>query len=422
MQEGKASVNGETTAPSVPETGPISEGTHSGTDTDIDEPVVELRAPRYLRRGMGKGKGKTKNFQLFLSYPSSNTDSDSSSSVDGVKIHRRHPLLIRGSRPKTPDLEEEDKECTIDNWKGFFGYVKQDFEKGPFLPSESTKFNNEKPVEPKPLELSMFWNGSLRLAIISPYLRDQFKKVVDVENYHGITLTSSEVLLSSPFGPLFHHIEDMKANTVADPEATAADRNHMDALHYFVTTGWPVSFYNDVRSTIQQELITYDELWALFKPGDLAVSKDPIGTPSLSKITSVKLEQEPNRGYQTEFRWWVTLVKITWKAGRFWKFQMKRRIERFADAKKIKELDFYPLAYHDSGDELREAAIQRGRAWMTYNKGEPRVMSYEGLALSMTTDNTSSNGRIIRIQEDENQSDYNSLNVSGNSIDIYYML
>jgi hypothetical protein len=118
---------------------------------------------------------------------------------------------------------------------------------------------------------------------------------------------------------LYHHFEDIRANVHNDRNATKTERNDIDVLHYFVTEGTPAKLYEDIRSKIAQGFITYDEVWALFKPGNLAVVKDPVGNDDIAQILSVKLETN-SRGapiYGPQYLWYITLLKVAWKGCRF---------------------------------------------------------------------------------------------------------
>lgn len=108
-------------------------------------------------------------------------------------------------------------------------------------------------------------------------------------------------------------------------------------------------------------------------------------------------------GQLPEYRWWITLIKITTRSKHYRKISIRRRIEIYAGAKRITELDFYPLSYYDKADELKEASLKRGKLWKKLNDGKPRVMVYQGDALSMVLENPPLNSRryMPPVPEDE---------------------
>lgn len=80
-------------------------------------------------------------------------------------------------------------------------------------------------------------------------------------------------MISSPFAPLYHHLDDINRQVTGDPDVSEADCSQMNAIVSFVTLGWPAGLFGDVKSMLSQGFITYPEIWALFKPGDLVITK-----------------------------------------------------------------------------------------------------------------------------------------------------
>jgi hypothetical protein len=351
-----------------------SSATNHASDTssstrDTDDYVVELRAPRRKN----KKKRPSKRFQLRLKHASSSEEESDGSMSD--------KSILQSPPPPPPPPAAEDS-CTLDNWKSFFSYTRIDNRTGMAVVINPEEFEQKQaPISATNLNLRKYNNNQIGVEIASPYLQKQFRRVVKIEHYSGVFLRASAIQITGEFMPLYHHIDDMKANVAADNEATPSDRAHMDALYYFSKVGLPAKSHEDARNNISQGLITYNELWALFKPGDFAVWKNNIGNFAIRRISSVKLE-ETDRYRQSQSQWSVSLFDIVWTGSQFKKTSYRKLIPVFAGAKKITDLDFYPLSHHESRDELKEAAIRRGKAWKRWCEGEPRVMSYQGQALS----------------------------------------
>jgi hypothetical protein len=348
---------------------------------------VELRAPKRNNRK----KKSSKKFMLFLKHASSSEcDSASSSECDSDGSILDKPMLQR-SPPSLPtegiESRQEDS-CTQDNWKSFFSYAKRDNKSGLFVVSNPQEFEQKQAMKsPTGLGLTKLNDNDVELVIRSPYLQKQFRKVVKIEDYHSVSLSTSEICLTGDFIPLYHHIDDMKFNVAADSEASLSDRAHMDALYYFHTVGWPAKKHEDARNNISQGLITYSELGALFKPGDFAVHKDLLALYTISKISSVKLERPPSPPGSIQRQiWFITLHSVAWSGGKFKQTQTRRQVNFFDGTIRITDLDFYPLSHHQSGDELRDAAIERGKTWKQSCESDPRVMSYQGQALPSLID------------------------------------
>ena len=288
------------------------------------------------------------------------------------------PLAPHERGEEDDDEDEDARICTADNWKSFLPCAALDRQGHAIGRIELVEFDQK---EIKPLYLSEM-AGTMRFEIESAYLQKQFRKVIDIQYHYGVALLASAVIISSPFAPFYHHLEELKANIADDSEISRADRNYFNALYSFFTLGSARKRFEDIRNLIEEGFIIYSDLWALYKPGDLVVSKDPVGNYELAQVTSVKWEEDIWTSIQRN-RWFITTVQMDYSAGKFRKVSRRRRVEEFAGAMRIKELDFYPLSHYPSMPELKAAALQRGKDWKSLCEAGPKIMSYQGRALSL---------------------------------------
>jgi hypothetical protein len=387
---------------------------------------VELRAPRPRSK---KGKSN-KHFKLVLSRQSS-PDSSSGGSIRTPLPGRQRgappvealpveasfgpiPEETSSELPKEAEKTTDEDSCTQDNWKSFYSYEKEDHPGAPAISCQPAEFDQAPSSSSKRLSLIKI-AGRIHLSIASTFLQEQLRKVLRIEHFHGVDIFASEIVLEQPFVPLYHHVEEMKTTVEADTQATDKDRADIYALYYFATLGWPASLYKDVTSKISRGFIFYDDIWALFKPGDFAVTKDPIGHLSISKIGAVKferVEQSGPNGYSATWR--ISLVKITYKSGKFRKISSQRHIELFSGAKRINELDLYPLSHHTAAHEVRRTGIRRGKAWKKFCEGETRVMTYQGWALPALAEGENYGGTTLYQGESQIEAATASMNSINN--------
>lgn len=276
------------------------------------------------------------------------------------------------------DGDEDTRICTADNWKSFLPYHVLGRSGDIIDIIELADFNQK---EMRPVYLSEV-AGTTRFEIQSSYLQKQFRKVIDIQYHFGVALLASAVIISRPFAPFYHHLEELKANIADDSEISRADRNYIDAVYSYFTLGPARKQFDDIRNLVEEGFIIYSDIWALYKPGDLVVSKDPVGNYELAQVASVKWEEDIWARYDRK-RWFITTVQMDYSAGKFQKVSRRRRVEEFAGAMRIKELDFYPLSHHPSMTELKAAALQRGKDWKSFCEAGPKIMSYQGRALSL---------------------------------------
>ena len=334
-------------------------GDGTGADTDVDHDVVkyvvELRLPKKPQSALEK-------------------------SVRCL-VERSDDVIeeLPGSKPLTNRTEMEQEICTQENWESYIWYRKMDDE-GNFVNSNPKEFDlNSSLANTKSLTLTKFNEEKIELIISSPYLREHLLRLIDIDFYPGVTIGESKIIFKSPFVPLYHHMGEVRAAIMSDKNMTQSQRNDIETLNFFVTEGFPAKRYADVRSMISQGFIEFEKLWALFKTGDLVVSKDPIGYKDISQVLSLKKEEEWSIDHY-ESIWVITLMKIVWKDGQFLKVSYQTRVKIFNGSRKISDLQIYPLRSCEDRDHLRDAAIQKGKLWKKYAEGESVAMMYDGQA------------------------------------------
>lgn len=110
--------------------------------------------------------------------------------------------------------------------------------------------------------------------------------------------------------------------------------------------------------------ITYDLVWALFKPNTIA-------------YTTTYGNKDDPRCFKVDYCYeqenWMTLEKNWMIEGRYLEYDGKVfgfgdhyvPIRQFRGSKKITNLGTYPLDFHKTPDTLREQLIERGKKFVT---------------------------------------------------------
>lgn len=392
----------------IPNDSKISPGgepfeTSSG-DEDVLKYIVKLKLPRRQKSELDKRLRSLVDQAAGLS-----PNCEALGMGNGVQGEE----LPAPAEPITNLIEKKEEACTSASWTSYFSYKRQISRDKPYVDSSSDQFDSDtSSTGQKAFTLMKSFLATISVMISSPYLRQRLLLAFDIEFYNGVAIGASNIVLDWPFSPLYHHLGDVRADIHVDPNATSSQRNEIDALQHFVTEDLPAKLYEDVKCKISQGFIQYKDIWALFKPGDLVVSKDPVGNEDISRIVSVKRERNPRLpAYEsgTITIWYVKLVKIAWKGGRYKKILTRWRIESFTGSQKITNLELCPLWCRDDRDLLRDAAIQRGKLWKKFHEDEPTTMMYVGQALCFLTDEPL---RSDRDREGEFAVHYNTFTVS----------
>lgn len=222
----------------------------------------------------------------------------------------------------------EETDCTVDNWKDFLPYINP--EERPSGDFEAFKFDDDGPdLEHLPIAL-VYFEEEPTIRIYSPYLQQVMRKVVDVEKCLDVAFFSTCISIVTPFRPMYHYLDEMKSIILADGLASKSDKNYFMALCHFFETGPTRRVFEDVKTEIRQGIIFYDDLWALFKPNDYCISRDSMGNHSISQISSIKWEEDPDSRAVIRYRWFLNLTRINWVQGKFQRRISTIRLEAFA--------------------------------------------------------------------------------------------
>lgn len=125
-------------------------------------------------------------------------------------------------------------------------------------------------------------------------------------------------------------------------------------------------------------LITFDLLWALWKPNTLAYTTTYGSTedPRVFKVEMAQLHRSIIRG---EF-YYVNGKYFEFDGKRFGYGNTSVEMEAFQGAKKITSLSCYPLQYHQNEEKLRCDLIERGKKFVSLSG--VHYKSYQGIAFA----------------------------------------
>ncbi|CAG1995237.1 unnamed protein product [Fusarium graminearum] len=234
------------------------------------------------------------------------------------------------------------------------------------------------------------WEGKYRTTIVdikSKLLRECLQDVIG--NVEGISLVD-EVPKISP-NLLFLYLEDMRTHLKALRKAKPAGetkkahrknkerlkdkRKHLKVLIKYLDHDFE-SIKESLYPMLESGLITFDLLWALWKPNTLAYTTTYGSTqePRVFKVEMAQLHRSIMKG------------EFYYVDGKYFEFDGKRfgygntsvEMEEFQGAKKITSLTCYPLQYHQNEEKLRRDLIERGKKFVSLSG--VHYKSYQGIA------------------------------------------
>jgi len=136
-------------------------------------------------------------------------------------------------------------------------------------------------------------------------------------------------------------------------------------------------------SLLQKGEITYDLLWAIFKPGCYLFTADnSLKEPQIMKHVYINKVRDPDDETKTwmsvgtailhhdgELLGWTGGIDVT---------NVPITIHQFKGSRAISSLDIYPLQHHEDPEGMRKRLLERGRQYLELQN--PVCREYNGLA------------------------------------------
>lgn len=232
------------------------------------------------------------------------------------------------------------------------------------------------------------WEGKYKTTVVdikSKLLKEALNEVMD--GVKGVSLVEETPCVDPNL--LFLYLEDLRKNckdlknkkvTVKKGKKKAIKRNETKRKHVKVLLKYLDKDYASTKKTLypmlESGIITFDLLWALYKPNTLAYTTTygSVDEPRAFKIELAEKEFSFMKGewYNIEGRY-LEYDGKTWGMG-----TMDCDVPGFKGARKITSLNCYPLKYHKNEAKLRTELIERGKKFVSLQGVNYR--SHEGMA------------------------------------------
>ena len=157
-----------------------------------------------------------------------------------------------------------------------------------------------------------------------------------------------------------------------DPECSTR-ASHLQILVDFIENTYEAT-HNRLQSLLQKRYITYDLLWALFKPNaDIYTT-----CPGTEKPMCVRCNhgEEKTRANGSQY-FCVEARQFDHDGKVFGEATVKIAIEKFRGTKRIDLLNAFPLQYHCNSTDIRRSLLECGRKFVSLVGGHHH-RRYEG--------------------------------------------
>ncbi|KAL4957180.1 hypothetical protein BDW69DRAFT_43607 [Aspergillus filifer] len=248
------------------------------------------------------------------------------------------------------------------------------------------------------------WEGKYIETVVdlkSKHLREALGKVMD--GVKGVSLVQESAVVDPNMLFLYleetrEHMKDLKKEAKTEKKKKARKLAALKAHHLKVLIKYLDTDYAETKKTLypllEANTITFDLLWALFKPNTIAYAPTygNQDEPRAFKIEYATKESSFMKGqwYSIEGRY------LEYDGKTFGMGTMAAEVEAFKGARKITSLGCYPLKYHREADEIKTKLIERGKKFVAL-----RGMNYrfhKGMAFfkkKRTVIKVNINGRVM---------------------------
>lgn len=253
------------------------------------------------------------------------------------------------------------------------------------------------------------WEGKYKATVVdvkSKALRECLQDVIG--NIKGVSLVDETPKLDP--NVLFLYLEDLRKHLkqlkkqVKSPSATDKQERKKEVkwleekrLHLKVLVKYIDKDYEHIKNSLypmlEHGLITFELLWALWKPGTLAYTTTygSHDEPRVFKVDTAEKHYHITKGEfyyvdgKVSTRFWFEQVSLLtcpkyfeYDGKQFGYGRMMEEIGEFRGAKKITSLSSYPLKYHKNEEQVRKDLIERGKKFASLSG--VHYKSHQGMA------------------------------------------
>ena len=206
------------------------------------------------------------------------------------------------------------------------------------------------------------------IVVQSPLIKQVLGSVL--KDYPGITTTLDRLTFKAPFQPFIHRWKNFLE--ALESEHDSETQSHLGLLHRILEA----ELRDDLRARddfILNGVITYSTIWMIFEPGTIVFTvKD--GHNCAARFNNDQF-QETECG-----NWYALSCQIVdWDGENFGYGKAQFKVREFEGTMEITKLSVYPLEYHPDLSNVKEALVQRGKAFKDLSGYHYK--SYHGVAI-----------------------------------------
>ncbi|CAK7204706.1 hypothetical protein SEUCBS139899_007466 [Sporothrix eucalyptigena] len=233
------------------------------------------------------------------------------------------------------------------------------------------------------------WEGKYKQTLVdikSKLLRDALQEVMG--DIKGVSLVEETPKLDPNL--LFLYLDDIrkhvktlkkfeptgdKKNKKKEIKRNKKKRQQLKVLAKYLEKDYE-AVKNSLNPLLENGLITFDLLWALWKPNTLAFTTT-YGSTDQPRVFKAEMAEKHFSLMKGDF-YYIEGKYFEYDGKRFGFGSVADEIGEFRGARKITSLPLYPLKYHKNEEQLRKDLIDRGKKFVALSGVQYK--SYDGMA------------------------------------------
>lgn len=324
------------------------------------------------------------NGENYLKKPGAEDDSEAAQTNE--KLHK-----CVSSTGSTKQLDEAVSEPTA---LSAVGVIIKD-ERGIETTIDEIFWDRSPPISTAKFVLLVSWKEpghTMQLTVQSRFLVSVIMGILPRTTSLDVRKQHDSVSFEEPFSPLYWFYDKI-IEVASDTGSLKGD----DSRDLDILRGWYernlLPQHVDIRNTINSGYVSFDLLWALYKPNDTVYTRDNFQQPQLRIVSFADYDGSMNeftgvRNRPRSFR--LTLLRQDWDASVqvFKVVSEKEDIKFYTGSRRIADLAVYPLRHYPEGMQDLLASLEaRGRRWKSLVT-QPLYMVHKGPAIQLDGTNS----------------------------------
>ncbi|CAK7210924.1 hypothetical protein SCUCBS95973_000957 [Sporothrix curviconia] len=233
------------------------------------------------------------------------------------------------------------------------------------------------------------WEGKYKQTVVdikSKILRDGLQEVMG--NIKGVSLVEEVPKLDPNL--LFLYLDDIrkhikalknfepkgdKKNRKKEVKRNEKKRQQLKVLAKYLDEDYE-AVKNSLNPLLANGLITFDLIWALWKPNTLAFTTT-YGSTDQPRVFKAEMAEKHFSLMKGDF-YYIEGKYFEYDGKRFGFGGLADEIGEFRGTRKITSLPMYPLQYHKNEEQLRKDLVERGKKFVALSGVQYK--SYDGMA------------------------------------------